>query len=90
MSAVFILTKPPGSPRAELCLRMLSRNFRLYLLGDGVYNILSGRLDGVQGEIFAFAEDLRARGVPPGGIKELDDYSVIVDDIMNAESVFAF
>jgi tRNA 2-thiouridine synthesizing protein B len=90
MSSVFILTKPPGSPRAELCLRMLSGSFRLYLLGDGVYNLLSGRLYGMSGEIFAFAEDLRARGVPPAGIKELDDYSAMVEDIMNAESIFAF
>lgn len=90
MSSVFILTKPPESPRAELCLRMLGRDFRLYLLGDGVYNILSGRLDGVSGEIFAFTDDLRARGVPSAGIKELDDYNVMVDDIMSAESVFAF
>lgn len=90
MSSVFILTKPPGNPRAELCLRMLSRNFRLYLLGDGVYNILSGCLGGAEGEIFAFTQDLRERGVSAAGIKEINDYSVIVDDIMNAESVFAF
>lgn len=90
MSSVFILTKPPGSPRAELCLRMLSRNSRLYLLGDGVYNILTGSLDGAEGEIFAFTQDLRERGVSAAGIKEINDYSVIVDDIMNAESVFAF
>ncbi|HOK58401.1 DsrH/TusB family sulfur metabolism protein [Methanothrix sp.] len=90
MSSVFILTKPPGSPRAELCLRMLGGNFRLYLLGDGVYNILTGRLGGVAGDVFAFTQDLRERGVSPAGIKEIDDYSVMVDDIMSAESVFAF
>ncbi|MCQ8903288.1 MAG: hypothetical protein NQU42_04255 [Methanothrix sp.] len=90
MSLVFILTKPPESPRAELCLRMLSGNFRLYLLGDGVYNIISGRLEGIAGEVFAFTSDLRARGVLPAGIKELDDYGMMVDDIMGAERVFAF
>ncbi|MDH7597627.1 MAG: DsrH/TusB family sulfur metabolism protein [Methanothrix sp.] len=90
MSSVFILTKPPGNPRAELCLRMLSRNFRLYLLGDGVYNILTGRLDDIAGDVFAFTRDLRERGVSAAGIKEIDDYSLMVDDIMSAESVFAF
>ncbi|MCX8207369.1 MAG: hypothetical protein N3G75_06010 [Methanothrix sp.] len=90
MNSVFILTKPPGSPRAQLCLKMLGRNFRLYLIGDGVYNILAGRLDSAEGEIFAFKEDLRERGVPSAGIKEIDDYGIMVDDIMSAESVFAF
>lgn len=90
MSSVFILTKPPGSPRAELCLKMLGRRFRLYLIGDGVYNILTGRLDGVAGDVFAFAQDLRERGVSSAGVKELDDYGIMVDDIMNADSVFAF
>ncbi|MDI9616175.1 MAG: DsrH/TusB family sulfur metabolism protein [Methanothrix sp.] len=90
MSHVFILTKPPGSPRAELCLKMLSGSFRLYLIGDGVYNILTGRLDGVAGDVFAFAQDLRERGVSSAGINELDDYGIMVDDIMNADGVFAF
>lgn len=90
MSSVFILTKPPGSRRAELCIRMLNSNSRLYLLGDGVYNILTGRLDGVAGDVFAFTQDLRERGVSAAGVKELDDYSVMIEDIMSAESVFAF
>ena len=41
---VFLLTKPPFSPRSYLCLNLAARseNARLYLLGDGVYHLLAG------------------------------------------------
>lgn len=62
---VFLLTKPPFSPRSELCLKLAacSGNARIYLAGDGVYHMLSGiqEIPGIT--VFACQEDLEARGI---------------------------
>ena len=65
---IFLLTKPPHSDRAELCLHLmelLGKNASLYLAGDGVYNLLE--FDLLQAMpvkmILACKEDLEARGV---------------------------
>lgn len=64
---IFLLTKPPHSDRAKLCLHMIehSENASLYLAGDGVYNMLE--FDSLRAmpvkRILACKEDLEARGV---------------------------
>jgi len=65
---IFLLTKPPQSDRAKLCLHLiehLGNNATLYLAGDGVYNLLEfDLLQAVQAKIImACKEDLEARGV---------------------------
>jgi sulfur relay protein TusB/DsrH len=67
-SWIFLLTKPPHSDRAELCLHLMERlgkNASLYLAGDGVYNLLE--FDLLQAMpariIIACKKDLEARGV---------------------------
>ena len=67
---VFLLTKPPKSDRARICMRLIARseNAILYLAGDGVYNLLDDAIKALPRErIFACKEDLEARGVQPGG-----------------------
>ena len=65
--AIFLLTKPPQSDRAKLCLHLIEHldNASLYLAGDGVYNLLE--FDLLQAMpvkmILACKEDLEARGV---------------------------
>ena len=64
---IFLLTKPPHSDRAKLCLHLIEHldNVSLYLAGDGVYNMLE--FDFIRAEpvkmIFACNEDLEARGL---------------------------
>lgn len=62
---VFLLTKPPFSPRSELCLKLIARseNARLYLAGDGVYHLLSGIQELPGCTVYACQEDLEARGI---------------------------
>ena len=65
---IFLLTKPPHSDRAELCLHLMERlgkNASLYLAGDGVYNLLEfDLLQAMPAKIIiACKEDLEARGV---------------------------
>jgi tRNA 2-thiouridine synthesizing protein B len=65
---IFLLTKPPHSDRAELCLHLMERlgkNASLYLAGDGVYNLLEFELLQAMPVkiIIACKEDLEARGV---------------------------
>ncbi|AKB73872.1 hypothetical protein MSLAZ_0611 [Methanosarcina lacustris Z-7289] len=68
---VFLLTKPPGSPRSELCLSLIVRAgkrgnpTRLYLAGDGVYHLLGGNLPACK--VYACKEDLEARGIRTEG-----------------------
>jgi tRNA 2-thiouridine synthesizing protein B len=92
MVSIFILTKPPGSPRSRLCLLLMERSegARLYLLGDGVYNLLS--VDLPTGEIYACREDMEARGVEKrGGVRVIDGfYEQMVKDIMEGERAYAF
>ena len=64
---IFLLTKPPHSDRAKLCLHLIEHldNVSLYLAGDGVYNMLE--FDSLRAmpvkRILACKEDLEARGV---------------------------
>ena len=65
---IFLLTKPPQSDRAKLCIHLMERlgkNATLYLAGDGVFNLLEfDLLQAVQAKIImACKEDLEARGL---------------------------
>ncbi len=84
---VFLLTKPPKTDRARMCLQLIARseNAILYLAGDGVYNLLDKTIEAMPKErIFACKEDLEARGVQPGEIATLpnDFYEKLLEDIM--------
>lgn len=85
---VFLLTKPPKTNRARICLQLIARseNAILYLAGDGVYNLLDDALEALAGvRIFACKEDLEARGVQPGVIAAItnDFYESLLEDIMS-------
>ncbi len=86
---VFLLTKPPKTDRARICLQLIARseNAILYLAGDGVYNLLDDALEYLAGErIFACREDLEARGVEPGVVAAAvpnDFYERLAEDIMS-------
>ncbi len=84
---VFLLTKPPKSDRARICMQLLalSENAVLYLAGDGVYNLLEDASKVLPNErIFACKEDLEARGIQPEGIEAVpnDFYEKLLGDIM--------
>lgn len=84
---VFLLTKPPHSTRAELCLKLAVRagNSRLYLAGDGVYFLLS-EIENTLPEcrVYACKEDIKARGIRAGEkvIVPDDFYATFINDIM--------
>lgn len=62
---IFLLTKPPFSPRSDLCLKLAARsgNAKIYLVGDGVYHLLAG-IEEIPGcKILACQEDLEARAI---------------------------
>jgi tRNA 2-thiouridine synthesizing protein B len=85
---IFLLTKPPHSDRARLCLRLIaqSEDAVLYLAGDGVYNLLGEAPIALPREgIVACREDLQARGVPAEGraTVPVDFYELLVDDVMS-------
>lgn len=94
MMDVFLLTKPPQSERSELCLKLLARSerSRLYLVGDGVYHLLSqpGTIP-PSCEILASKEDVAARGVVPrwrrAEVRE-DFYERLVEDVMEGDGRF--
>lgn len=93
---VFLLTKPPGSERSELCLKLLaqSEKSRLYLAGDGVYHLLSQAVEIPQFcEVLACKEDVAARGVVPKRRAEVreDFYERLVEDAMERDgNLFTF
>ncbi|RQW78117.1 MAG: hypothetical protein EHM14_12820 [Methanothrix sp.] len=90
---IFLLTKPPGSERTKLCLRLVERteDAVLYLAGDGVFNLLGDSLDVLAAtmqspvRIYACREDMQARGVKSAGkATVLDDfYDRMVADMMD-------
>ncbi len=92
----FLLTKPPKSPRYELCLKLLARSkkARLYLAGDGVYHLLNQAWDLPPScEVYACEEDVAARGIVPRKRAEIlgDFYDRLVEDVMEGEgSLFTF
>jgi tRNA 2-thiouridine synthesizing protein B len=94
MSDVFLLTKPPRSDKAKLCFKLMkrSRGARLYLCGDGVYNILNGIDILPRNGIFACREDMQARGISDRkNITALDDfYERMVNDLMASDRFYNF
>lgn len=90
---VFLLTKPPGSDRSELCMKLLSRRerARLYLAGDGVYHLLNQTIDlPLSCEVFASREDVVARGVVARIRAEVTEefYEILVEDVMEGDGRF--
>jgi tRNA 2-thiouridine synthesizing protein B len=90
---VYLLTKPPGSERSELCMKLLARSQRskLYLVGDGVYHLLDG--GGVfppSCEVRACKEDVAARGVVARIRAEVTEefYEILVEDMMEGDGRF--
>lgn len=85
-SDVFLLTKPPFSPRAELCLKLAARSgkARIYLAGDGVYHLLTEIEGQTEFKIYACKEDLEARAIRAGDKVTVPDdfYSDFIEDIM--------
>lgn len=83
---LFLLTKPPLSPRSELCLKLVSssENARLYLVGDGIYHLLMGIEELPEIRIYACKEDLEARAIRAGDKVIIPDdfYASLVEDIM--------
>ncbi|MDD4619488.1 MAG: sulfurtransferase complex subunit TusB [Methanosarcina sp.] len=83
---VFLLTKPPFSPRSELCLKLAARSgkARIYLAGDGVYNLLTGIEKVPECDVYACKEDLEARAIMAGEKVTVPDdfYSDFIEDIM--------
>lgn len=93
---VFLLTKPPNSERASLCVKLLERtkNAVLYLAGDGVFNLLNPSIGVLPPDsIYACREDLDARGVQPENtaISLVEFYELLVEDMMvRSDKVYAF
>ncbi len=92
---LFLLTKPPLSPRSELCLKLASSsdNVRLYLVGDGVYHLLTGIEEQPEFRIYACKEDLEARAIRAGEKVIIPDdfYAALVEDIMeNCRHAYTF
>ena len=89
---IFLLTKPPHSDRAKLCLHLIEHldNVSLYLAGDGVFNLLEfDLLQAVQAKIImACKEDLEARGVhaEEGVIVPENFYEHLVKDLASEGS----
>ena len=95
-STVFLLTKPPNSERAKLCIQIVerSKNAALYLAGDGVFNLLDSSVEALSpGSIYACKEDMEARGVQPRdtAMSLVEFYEQLVEDIMvRSDKVYAF
>ncbi|MGA9187931.1 MAG: sulfurtransferase complex subunit TusB [Methanosarcina sp.] len=83
---VFLLTRPPFSPRSDLCLKLAacSGKARIYLAGDGVYHLLAGIEKLPECEIYACKEDLEARAIKAGEKVTVPDdfYSDFIENIM--------
>jgi tRNA 2-thiouridine synthesizing protein B len=93
---IFLLTRPPKSERAELCLRLMEHGDDpvLYLAGDGVYNLLDEALMGKwPGKVMACKEDLEASGLQAGdGLNVPEDfYQLLVEDMVEEGSrIYSF
>jgi len=95
---IFLLTKPPHSDRAKLCMCLIehSQNGYLYLAGDGVYNLLAS--DSIRflpvGKVLACKEDLMARGVQAEEewvIVSMNFYELLVKDMLTEGSkIYSF
>ena len=95
-STVFLLTKPPHSERAKLCIQLVerSKNAVLYLAGDGVFNLLDPSIEAMPpASVYACKEDMDARGVQPEdtAISLVEFYEQLVEDMMErGDKVYAF
>jgi len=95
-STIFLLTKPPNSERAKLCIQLVkqSKNAVLYLAGDGVFNLLGHSIKDIpSGRVCTCKEDMDARGVQPEdtAISLVEFYERLVEDMMvRSEKVYAF
>ena len=95
-STVFLLTKPPNSERAKLCIQLVKRSKEavLYLAGDGVFNLLDPSVGVLPPDrIYACKEDIDARGVQPENTTMLlvDFYEQLVKDMMlRSDKIYAF
>ncbi len=92
---LFLLTKPPLSSKSELCLKLASssENARLYLVGDGVYHLLTGIEEQSEFRIYACKEDLEARAIRAREKVIIPDdfYAALVEDIMeNCRHAYTF
>jgi len=94
LSDVFLLTKPPSNPRTELCMKMIARSDDaiLFLLGDGVYNILRKAAGILPAEkIFVCVEDLQARGINANDVTIQEDfYGRMVEATMAEDHAYTF
>ncbi|AKB17654.1 sulfurtransferase complex subunit TusB [Methanosarcina sp. WWM596] len=92
---IFLLTKPPFSPRSELCLKLAARsgNARLYLAGDGVYHLLSGIEELPGYKVYACQEDLDARAIGDREKVTVPEafYETFTEDLIeHCEQVYTF
>jgi tRNA 2-thiouridine synthesizing protein B len=93
---VFLLTEPPNSERAKLCIQLVERSINavLYLAGDGVFNLLNPSIEALPlDSIYACKEDMDARGVQPKdtAISLVEFYDQLVEDMMvRSDKVYAF
>ncbi|MBC7121353.1 MAG: hypothetical protein H5T33_07300 [Candidatus Methanosuratus sp.] len=93
---IFLLTRPPGCERTELCLRLMEHCDHpvLYLAGDGVYNLLDEALIiESPGKVIACKEDLEARGVQAGEevMVPEDFYQLLVEEMFaDGGRIYAF
>ena len=84
---IFLLTKPPYNDRTRLCFKMIERSGDaiLYLVGDGVYNLMSKSIEILPRErVFACREDMDARGIQAREKATIlaDFYQHFAEDIM--------
>ena len=95
-STIFLLTKPPNSERAKLCIQLVerSKNAVLYLAGDGVFNLLDPSVKALPpGSVYACKEDLDGRGVLPEdtAISLVEFYEQLAEEMMvRSDKVYAF
>jgi tRNA 2-thiouridine synthesizing protein B len=92
---VFLLTKPPFSPRSNLCLNLAvrSENARRYLAGDGVYHLLAGIEELPGCKVYACQEDLEARAIKSREKVTVPDnfYTTLMEDVMeHCELIYTF
>jgi sulfur relay protein TusB/DsrH len=94
MTDLFLLTKPPGSTRAELCFKLVERSSDpiIYLFGDGVFHLLSAQKIPA-GRIIVCKDDALARGVPAeaGAYGQDEFYDRLVNEMMEtSDHVYTF
>lgn len=91
---VFLLTKPPSSPRSEIGLKLTVRsgNSRIYLAGDGVYHLLSGIHELPECIVYACKEDLEARAVSGKEKVTVPDnfYAAFIEDMEHCRRTYTF